>query len=134
MTARNIEAAKAFYARLAAGDMTAFFEILSDEVVAVSPGSRRHIPWAGTWAGKEQFGEMMNTLGEAADIELYEIARFIPDGEDGVIVCGQERLRSRQTQRLAETLWVHELTLRDGRITRFVEHYDTDTLAVALAG
>lgn len=130
----NVEIARAFYQRLAAGDMAAFFDLLADDVVAVSPGSRRHIPWAGTWRGKEGFGEMMTTLGEHAEIERYTVDRFVVDGPERVIVFGQEGLRAKQTQRLADTAWVHEITVRSGRVTRFVEHYDTDTLAVALAG
>lgn len=130
----NTDTARAFYQRIAAGDMNAFFELLAEEVVALSPGSRRHIPWAGTWNGKEGFGEMMTTLGEHADIELYELDRVIEDGTDRVIVFGRERLRSRATNRSAETAWVHELSIQAGQVTRFVEHYDTDTLATALAG
>ena len=91
-------------------------------------------PWAGTWNGKEGFGEMMTTLGEHADIELYELDRFVEDGTDRMIVFGRERLRSRTADRLAETAWVHELTIRAGKVTQFVEHYDTDILATALAG
>ena len=134
MVMNSIETARTFYERIAAGNMDAFFQLLAEQVVAVSPGRRAHIPWAGTWNGKEGFGEMMTLLGEHADIELYEIDRFVEDGEDRVVVFGRERLRSKATTRVAETSWVHELEVRGGQVFRFVEHYDTDTLAVALAG
>ena len=129
----NLETAKAFYECLAAGNMAAFFDTLTGDVVAVAPGRRPSIAWAGTWKGKEGFGEMMTTLGEAVEIEMYELDRFLPDGDDRVIVFGRERLRARRTNLRAESAWVHELTLRDGKVSRFVEHYDTHTLAVALA-
>ncbi|MEM9188530.1 MAG: nuclear transport factor 2 family protein [Myxococcota bacterium] len=134
MSQAPLETVQAFYARIAAGDMEAFFATLTDDVEAVAPGSRRHIPWAGTWRGKEGFGEMMTTLGEAVEIEAYEPRRFVTDEPDRVLVIGHERLRTRQTQRVVESAWVHEFTVREGRVARFVEHYDTDTLAVALAG
>lgn len=134
MTQTNLDAARAFYAHLAAGDLAAFFETLTEDVTAVSPGSRRHIPWAGTWNGKEGFGDMMTTLDEAVEIQLYETRRFVADGTDRVIVFGHERLRTRGTDRVVSSDWVHELTFRAGRLSRFAEHYDTDKLAVALAG
>jgi len=134
MPQSNLDTVQAFYARIAAGDMEAFFATLDDGVEAVAPGSRRHIPWAGTWRGKEAFGEMMNTLAEAVEIQQYEPARFVSDGAERVIVVGHERLCTRKTRRVVDSAWVHEFTLADGKVTRFVEHYDTDTLAVALAG
>ncbi|MEM9070013.1 MAG: nuclear transport factor 2 family protein [Myxococcota bacterium] len=134
MSETNLETAQAFYTRIASGDMEAFMATLADDIEAIAPGSRRHIPWAGTWRGKEGFGEMMTTLSENVDIEAYTPLRFVVDGSEGVLVVGHERLRTRETQRVVESAWVHEITVRDGVVTRFVEHYDTDSLALALAG
>ncbi len=131
-TELNLDIAKAFYDRLAAGDLEAFFATLTDDVVAIAPGTRAHIPWAGTWKGRDGFGEMMATLGEAVEIELYELTRFVADGETRVLVLGRERLRVRATNRSAQSEWVHELTFRNGKVSKFVEHYDTDALATAL--
>ncbi|MEO1231179.1 MAG: nuclear transport factor 2 family protein [Myxococcota bacterium] len=124
--------AQAFYARLASGDLASFFELLADDVEAVAPGSRAHIPWSGTWHGKDGFQQLMAGLGEVAQIEMYEPQRFVAEDSERIIVLGRERLRSLKTGRVAETSWVHELTFRNGRLCRFVEHYDTDALAVAL--
>lgn len=134
MPKTTIELAQAFYAQFNAGDVPGVLDSLADDAVSVCPGSRRHIPWAGTWKGKEGFGELLTVLDEAVEVELYEPQRYVADGDERVIVFGIDRVRTRKSARVVEGSWVHELTFRDGKLCRFTEQYDTDTLAVALAG
>lgn len=124
----TLELARRFYERLATGDLDG----LAGDVVAIAPGTRHRIPWAGTWSGKAAFGEMMQTLGEHLEITLYEPQRFVLAGEGRAVVLGREGVRTRRGGHAVETAWVHELTFRDGLLVRFAEHYDTDRLAVAL--
>lgn len=134
MTESIIDCAKNVYERFLGGDIPGFLEMLSDDAEIVCPGNRDHIPWAGTWIGKQGCGELLGILDTVVQIEFSEASRFVAESADTVVVLGADRVRARKTSLVHEGQWVHELTFRAGKLQRFVEHYDTDSLATAIAG
>ena len=65
-------------------------------------------------------------------MEAYGADSLVPDG-DRVICMGTERVRGKATGKVYEGRWVPVITIRDGKIARFEEQFDTDATALILA-
>lgn len=81
-------------------------------------------PAAGTYRGHEGFLAWVQTGRDAEDVELLEPSQFL-SSEDAVAVVGRMRGRAKTTGRAYESDFVHVVTLRDGKIVRFQELFDT---------
>ena len=126
-----IDRTRALYEAFTQGRIDDVLDSLSEDTRWHVPGTRAHIPWAGSWRGRQGVGELFAALDEHLDIEAYEPDRFVADG-DFVVASGRERVRSRATGKVHDGRWVHLWTLSGGRFTRFEEHFDTDATAAIL--
>ncbi len=133
ITSSNLDRTRAIYEAFNDGRPEAFIEAFAEDAVMVVPGTRSHIPWAGTWHGRQGVAECLAALDEATDVEALTPERFVADG-DHVSVFGHEKWRARATGELVSGSFVQTFTFRDGQVVRFDEHFDTDTAAVALCG
>ena len=74
--------------------------------------------------------EWLKTGNATEDIRALDVHRMLVDGEMAAVV-GHTAIVARPTGRPYETDFVHLVTVQDGRITRFVEFFDTWVAAEA---
>jgi ketosteroid isomerase-like protein len=126
---QNLEIIRAVYAAFSRGDVPGLLIVLADDVDWFTPGPSQ-IPYAGTFRGKGGVAEFFRLLSENEDVQIFEPERFFADG-DIVIVLGRYAARVKSTGRTAQTDWVHAFTLRDGKVAKYREYYDTARFANA---
>ena len=105
------------------GDIEAVLDSMADDIEWETP-TVTGIPFGGRRHGKAAVAEFFRQLTDAEDVQLFEPREFIAQGES-VAVLGRYRGRVKATGRVAETPWIQIFTLRNGKITRFFELYDT---------
>ena len=114
------------YEAFQAGDMTALMELLADDVEWHTPDVAG-VAFSGKRHGKAGVADYFHLLGEAEEFIVFEPREFIAQGER-VAVLGRSHLRVKETGRMVDSAWVHIFTLRNGRVTQFLELYDTAAL------
>jgi ketosteroid isomerase-like protein len=120
---RNLSIVRALYEAFGRRDMPAILALLDPEVEWSEP-ENPHNPAAGTRRGHAGFLEWARIGNEAEEILALRPQRFLVDGQ-GIAVAGHMRCRARATGRFYESDFVHLVTLRDGKVTRFQEFFDT---------
>lgn len=129
----NVQTVQQAYAAFGRGDIPAVLGMLSDDVEWLEPGSAEALPWGGRRRGREQVGQFFQALDSALDFEAFEPREFIAQG-DVVVVLGSERARVKAGGSVVTTDWAMVFTLRDGKIARFRDYYDTAPILAALRG
>jgi len=129
MSAENVRLVQELYAAFARRDIPAILAFLSPDVVWGEPANPLN-PAAGTRRGHAGFLEWAEIGREAEDILALEPRRFLSDA-DSVAVVGYSKVLVRSTRKVYETDFVHLVTIRDGKIARFQEFFDTFAAAEA---
>ena len=119
----SIDIVRALYAAFAQRDIPAMLAHLAPDVVWCEPENPFN-PAAGTHRGHQGFLRWVQIGREAEDIEVLEPTQFIAS-DDTVAVVGHMRCRAKPTGRVYESDFVHVVTIRDGKIVRFQEFFDT---------
>jgi uncharacterized protein len=128
----NIEVVHELYAAFARRDIPAMLSHLTPDVVWCEPENPFN-PAAGTHRGHQGFLRWVAIGREAEEIEVLEPNQFIAN-EDTVAVVGHMRCRAKQTGRVYESDFVHLVSIRDGKIARFQEFFDTYAAGEAFRG
>ncbi len=128
----NVKTVERFYTALGRGDIPTILNMLAEDIDWLIPGPA-DIPIAGRHKGREQVAQLFKIGGEIADVELFGPQEFIAKG-DKVVVLGHSRVRFKSNGRTSETDLVHVITLRNGKVVKFHEYYDTAALATAFRG
>jgi uncharacterized protein len=132
MDTGNVDVVRGIYLSFFRDDIPAILDVLSEDVDWVWHGPAL-IPWAGRHEGRDGVAGFFAAVAANAEVERYEPAEFIA-GEGGVVtVLGWQRVRAVPTGRTWETDWAHVWTLREGKVVRVREFYDTAAIAAALA-
>jgi len=121
----NINTVQAQYDALNTGNTAAFLTTLTEDCVWIeAEGSMV----AGTHVGPQGVLDgVLRPLGSAVDLEIRAV-EFM-DGEDGeVLVSGTYTLTHRGNGRRETTPFTAVKTVRDGRVCRASDAYDTDAL------
>lgn len=90
----------------------------------------KNVPYTGTRNGHSGAAEFFSLMAEAEDTLKFEPREFIAQG-DKVAVVGHYEGRAKATGREYQTYFVHVFTLRDAKISSFVEYTDTAAIAAA---
>ena len=114
---RNIEATRAIYAAVPAGDLGTALSHLDPEVRITYYGTDE-IPYAGEYRGIDEATAFFTAVGQAIEIVEMEPWKFIAQGDD-LATWGKQRFRRLATGREWESEFAHIITLRDGRWLHF---------------
>jgi ketosteroid isomerase-like protein len=125
----NINSVQQVYAAFAKRGINTILSMLSPDVEWGEP-SNPFNPAAGTRHGHEGFLEWLNIGRQSEEILVLEPRKFLTDS-DTVAVVGYTRCLAKPTGRSYETDFVHLVTIRDGKIVRFQEFFDTYAAAEA---
>jgi ketosteroid isomerase-like protein len=124
----NTDTVKLLYAAFGRGDKATLVEGFADDVEWQIAGPAA-IPICGSRHGREQVAQFFTVLADTLETQQFEPREFIAQ-DDTVVVLGHERQRARSTGRSYEGDWVQVFTLRDGKVVKYREYFDT---AAALA-
>ncbi len=119
----NVETVRKVYEAFARRDIGAPLDILGDDVEWGEPDNPLN-PAAGTRHGHPGFLDWLSIGREAEEILVLEPKKFLTDA-DSVAVVGHTRCLAKPTGKNYETDIVHFFTLRDGKVTKFQEFFDT---------
>ena len=119
----NVEIVRQVYAAFSRRDIPAILGMLSPEVEWGEPANPFN-PAAGTRHGHAGFLEWANIGRASEEILKLEPRKFLTDA-DSVAVVGYTKCLARPTNKSYETDFVHLITLREGKIVRFQEFFDT---------
>ena len=126
----NVELIRQLYDRMGTGDVDAALELMTDDVAFVVPGPP-DIGAAGTWRGVEGVRDCLARLRDAQENQSVQIREFVAQ-RDHVVVFLHVVAKARATGRTFESDIVHFFTIRDGRIARLVDFFDTAAVAEAI--
>ncbi len=115
--ARNIEATKAIYAAIPAGDLDTALAFL-DPGIRITYYGTDAIPYAGDHRGIAGAVDFFTIVGTHIQIVEMEAWKFIAQGDD-LATWGRQRFRLLSTGYEWESEFAHIITLRDGRWLHF---------------
>lgn len=126
----NIALVQQLYGAFAKHAIGAILNVLDANVEWGEPPNPFN-PAGGTRHGHAGFLEWLNIGKQAEEVLQLEPRKFLVDG-DTVAVIGFTKCLAKPTGKIYETDFVHVITVRDGKVTRFQEFFDTFAAAEAL--
>ena len=125
----NIEVVKEAYEAFGSSDISALLNFFAEDIKWRAP-EVEGAPYTGNYDGREAVGEFFSLLGETEDFTRFEPREFIAQN-DKVVVLGSMTAKINETGREYSSDWVHIFTLLDGKISEFLEFYDTADVSKA---
>jgi uncharacterized protein len=119
----NIVIVKQLYSAFMKKDIPAILGLLSDDVEWGEP-ENPYNPAGGTRTGHAGFMEWINIGKEAEDILVLEPKQFLTD-DDSVAVTGYMKCLAKPTGKVYESDFVHLVKIKDHKIQKFQEFFDT---------
>jgi ketosteroid isomerase-like protein len=119
----NIRIVQQLYAAFAERDINTIVGLLSSEVEWGEPENPFN-PAGGTRHGHQGFLEWLNIGRQAEDIQVLEPRKMLTD-YDSVAVVGYMKCLAIPTGKTYESDFVHLVTIKGGRVTKFQEYFDT---------
>jgi ketosteroid isomerase-like protein len=125
----NLEVIKAAYAAFSRGDIDAVVNACADDVEWDAAGPAE-VPQAGLFRGKSGVADFFRILADAEEPQFLETEAFVAQGER-VLVLGHYSARVRSTGHTAQADFVHSFVMRDGKVVKYRQYYDTARYAQA---
>jgi len=120
---RNIKIVQQLYSSFTERDIPAILTLLSPEVEWGEP-SNPFNPAAGTRYGHSGFMEWINIGRQSEEILILEPRKYLADS-DSIAVNGYIKYLAKTTGKIYESDFVHLVTIKDGKIVKFQEFFDT---------
>ncbi len=127
----NSDLIRSPYAAFERGDVKSILDALDPAIEWLSNGDAKIIPWGGRRGGVAGAASFFQALADDLDFEAFEPREFFEVGET-VIVLGRTKARVRKGG-VFDSEWAHVFTLKNGKLLRFREFYDTKSIADAIA-
>jgi uncharacterized protein len=119
----NIELVKRLYLAFSDKDINTILKLLSEDVEWGEPENFFN-PAGGTRKGHSGFLEWLNIGKNAEDILVLEPKRFLKDNYS-VAVIGDMKCEAKLTGKIYESDFVHFVVIKDNKICKFQEFFDT---------
>jgi ketosteroid isomerase-like protein len=126
----NKAIARQTYDLFIAGNIPAMMDAYADDIVWIFP-EVKGIPFGGTYQGKDGVQEFFTKLRDAVETLSMSPQRFVAE-DDHVVAAGTTTRKGRATGITYTTTWMHMLTFKDGKLTRFEVYDNTAAIAEAL--
>jgi uncharacterized protein len=123
----NVQAVKNGYQAFSRRDFPGLLALMTEDVEWRHPGA---YSLSGTYKGHDGVGRFLEKIAQDFEILDLQTREFVAEG-DRVLVLGWERAKIKASNRIYEADWIHAFTLRDGKVSKFQEHTDTQAIAVA---
>lgn len=119
----NLDIVRNLYDAFSRRDIESILQMLSGDVEWGEPPNPFN-PAGGVRHGHSGFLEWVSIGRDAEEILELEPEKFLLD-EDSVAVVGYTKCLAKPTGKIYETDFVHLFTIRDGKVARFREFFDT---------
>jgi ketosteroid isomerase-like protein len=129
MSAANLQVIRKLYQAMGQPTLDDTLALMTDDIEFVVPGPPG-LGAAGTWRGPAGVAECLLRLRAGQQNESVEFLELIADG-DHVMARLHVRARVLATGRAFESDIIHFFTLRDGKVARLLDFFDTAALATA---
>jgi len=123
MSEQNINLVKEGYACFQNGDVPGLLNLFAEDIKWTTPNVESAF-FGGTINGRNTVGEFFTKLAETEEYSTFEPQEFIASG-DKVVVLGTSTATVLDTRRDFNTDWVHIFTIRDSKVSSFLEFFDT---------
>src|ERR1700683_1239400 len=127
-TQENVQTVKDFFAGMGGGDKQRLLALAAEDIEWIIPGE--DWPLAGTHRGHAGLADVLQKASEEVETSFPEPPEFVAQG-DRVLVVGVATGRIKATNKPFKDDWVFDITVRDGKVTKFQEYIDTQALARA---
>lgn len=111
------------YEKFRAGDIDGLLQLFAEDAewigMEVEP-----VSFSGDYHGRQGIAQFFSDLSQAQEAESFEPREMIAEG-DRVVVLGRAKWRVRATGKSYDEPWAHCFTIRDGKVVRFEQYYDT---------
>lgn len=114
------------------GEMKTILDSLDPSIEWASNGDAKIIPWGGRRSGVAGVASFFKSLADNLDFEIFEPRDFF-DAGDTAIVIGRTRARLKRQGGVFDCEWAHVFTVKNGKLARFREFYDTAAIVDALS-
>jgi len=125
----NLQRAEEAYAAFGRGDIPAVLANMADDVEWVIAGPS-HVPFFGTWTGKQTVQEWFGTLSQNIDYGAFEVKWFNAYADKVAVLVHQVGTFRHNGERFDDEL-AQISTYRDGKLVRFESYGDTAQTAAA---
>jgi hypothetical protein len=115
--------AKAMYECFDKGDMAGLLALYTDDCVISNPGGP-HVPYAGTFRGKDGVKEFVGRIGQCLTVIESGPRDYVSDGNVCVIL-GSEKVRAKTTGKEGTNDFALVIRATGGLISRMDAHDDT---------
>jgi uncharacterized protein len=119
---KNLEVVKQGYEHFGSGDIEGLLSLFDEKISWTTPNVEG-APHTGARTGRNEVATFFEQLAETEEFTRFEPNEFIAQN-DKVVVLGESESTVKDTGRSFTTPWVHIFTLRDGKITGFLEFFD----------
>jgi uncharacterized protein len=122
-TKNNVQIVQQAFADFGSGNIQGILEICTENVVWSGP-ENRHVPYAGTFTGKDGVLEFFNSLAENVDYSSFEPKEFFHD-RDVVVVLGHHTGTVKKTGKTYDHDWCMVFRFRDEKLYNYYSFVDT---------
>jgi len=126
---QNVRLVQQAYESFGRGDIQGLLNSLSEQVEWRTP-KPEGVPFGGEYRGRDAVGRFFSELNQHEEVKRFEPREFIAQG-DRVVAIGFYSSRAKATGRMAESEWVHLFTIRNGKVVKFQEFFDTAAALIA---
>jgi uncharacterized protein len=120
---KNVELVLKLFDAFSKKEIDKILEMLCDDVEWGEP-ENPYNPAGGTRKGHTGFLEWLNIGKDAEDILILEPKKFLTDN-DSVAVIGYMKCLAKPTGKTYESDFVHFIKIKDNKINKFQEFFDT---------
>jgi ketosteroid isomerase-like protein len=120
---QNVRLIQQAYEAFGRGDIQGLLGALSEQVEWRTP-KFEGAPFGGDYHGRGEVARFFSELNQHEEVTRFEPREFIAQGEK-VVALGVYASTIRATGRKAESDWAHVFTIRDGKVVKMQEFFDT---------
>lgn len=124
----NRDTVRQFYELASKGESP--LELMREDIEWTLLGPKEHIPYVGTYVGKEGYMQWLQIFLANVEILEFPVHEIIEDG-DMIVALGFEKIRVRSTGRECSYNWAHYWNLKDGKLAKYTEFIDTAAVMLA---
>jgi len=130
---RNLTLTRQFHDAVISGQAVLAWGMLSDDIEWWVAGPRTMLPFSGTWLGPDGVAEFFRILVETMRYDKMELVEYIVGGDSVAAIFVGEGI-ARSTGKSFHSQIMRLYTVKDGKIVRVRNFYDTAAYVAAVTG
>jgi uncharacterized protein len=124
---------RSLYEAFGRGDVKSILDNVDPSIEWISNTDSKTIPWGGKRGGVAGVASFFQALADNLQFEAFEPRQFLAS-DDAVTVLGRTRAKFKKPGGgTFDCEWAHIFTIKNSKLSRFQEFYDTSAIEHALA-